>query len=174
LAKAINGWEGGDTALVIALYGEWGSGKSSLINLALNDIDKNIDVIQFNPWVFSETDNLLHCFINELVLGLNVKTGKNKILIKKLEYYSELLAVVSQKKEVKGLFNNISMIFALLGITSSQIIQFFSREPRILSIIVLAFGVLASLVNSALLFFRSFSKYKEKSIDGVKDEIKNY
>jgi predicted KAP-like P-loop ATPase len=34
LASAIKGWKGGDS-LVVALYGPWGSGKSSIKNMVL-------------------------------------------------------------------------------------------------------------------------------------------
>jgi len=50
LFRAISGWKGKDS-LVVALHGDWGSGKSSLKNMALstfNTEDKPI-IIEFNP-----------------------------------------------------------------------------------------------------------------------------
>jgi len=180
LAKDINEWKGGDTALVIALYGEWGSGKSSLINLTLNDIDKkNINVIQFNPWVFSETDNLLNRFIRELMIGLGGKIGPNKDIVKKLEYYLELLAIVPQKTELKTVLNNGILILALLGITVPQTIQFITRFPEILGKglqagVILCFSIILihHIVIKIVSFLRVSSRYSEKSVSGLKREIK--
>ena len=51
LADAIRGWSGRES-LVLALYGEWGDGKSSIKNMvveALHSKSPNIDVVDFNP-----------------------------------------------------------------------------------------------------------------------------
>ena len=39
LANAIAGWHGNDS-LVVSLHGDWGSGKSSIKNMALNELEK--------------------------------------------------------------------------------------------------------------------------------------
>lgn len=51
-----------DTSTVIGLYGAWGSGKTSIINMAeveLKQIDPNTIVIRFNPWNRIESINLI-------------------------------------------------------------------------------------------------------------------
>lgn len=60
------------SCLVLALYGPWGSGKSSLLNL----LDKELAagkthesppiVVQFDPWNFSNLDQLIAMFFGEL------------------------------------------------------------------------------------------------------------
>nr|NJM04349.1 hypothetical protein [Desulfobacula sp.] len=62
LGKALLDWKEKES-LVIAIYGEWGSGKSSLINLATENIEKSNyknkpTIIEFNPWIFSEENSL--------------------------------------------------------------------------------------------------------------------
>ena len=61
-------------SLVIGLFGKWGSGKTSIINLlekqlssgkeekSLKDKKKSPIVINFNPWGYSETEDLLDRF----------------------------------------------------------------------------------------------------------------
>jgi len=42
--------------LVVALYGPWGTGKSTLLNFvehALTKKEKHITIVRFNPWWFS-------------------------------------------------------------------------------------------------------------------------
>ncbi|MCE5211822.1 MAG: hypothetical protein LLG40_09740 [Deltaproteobacteria bacterium] len=70
LAKAILSYEKNDS-ISIGLFGEWGSGKTSIINMTLEEI-KVIStkptplIIKFNPWNFSDQNQLIHQFFNEL------------------------------------------------------------------------------------------------------------
>jgi len=51
LARAVRGWVGRDS-LVIALYGSWGSGKSSLKNMVLEELhtgSADVCITEFNP-----------------------------------------------------------------------------------------------------------------------------
>ena len=43
----------------IGVYGDWGSGKSSLIRLAMNDFEenKNIVCLNFNAWLFESYED---------------------------------------------------------------------------------------------------------------------
>jgi len=74
LAKAILSYELDDT-ISVGLFGEWGSGKTSLINLTLEEIkslsqQKEPFIIKFNPWNFSDQNQLIQQFFNELSLVL--------------------------------------------------------------------------------------------------------
>jgi KAP family P-loop domain. len=76
--------------LVIALHGEWGSGKTSAVNMAIDALcerqsqlapNKQTIVVRFNPWWFSEQENLTRAFFGELSIALGremsekVRTG---------------------------------------------------------------------------------------------------
>lgn len=68
LAQAILNIDNGK-CLTISLMGKWGSGKSSIINMVKDYWDKDESdniVIDFNPWYFSNQDNLFFQFFNEL------------------------------------------------------------------------------------------------------------
>ena len=68
LAADIQSWDGED-CLVMALYGDWGSGKSSLKNLLkthLQRAQKPIAVMEFNPWQYSGKADLTAKFFEEL------------------------------------------------------------------------------------------------------------
>lgn len=69
-----------ENSLVIALYGNWGSGKSSIINLATEHIEKKYQsekknkrpiLLTFNPWNFTEQNQLVSIFIRELAKAIN-------------------------------------------------------------------------------------------------------
>lgn len=82
LASKINSYHHNDS-LTIGLMGSWGSGKTSIINMMLNDIDKDkVDVIEFNPWYFSGRNQLLSDFFQVLMeeVGYDTEDGKKKNL----------------------------------------------------------------------------------------------
>lgn len=63
--------------IVVCVFGPWGSGKTSFLNLACQDFDKeDVPVIAFNPWFFSGTEQLMACFFAELTDHLQVP-GRN-------------------------------------------------------------------------------------------------
>lgn len=57
-----------EEGLVLAVTGEWGSGKSSVVNLALGPLEERdgYRVVRFNPWLFSGTPQLIEHFFSEL------------------------------------------------------------------------------------------------------------
>jgi predicted KAP-like P-loop ATPase len=74
LAEKISEWRGRES-LVIALYGEWGSGKSSVKNMVLEKLAeekfKPLEPIQFNPWVASGVEKITHNFLYEIGVKLS-------------------------------------------------------------------------------------------------------
>jgi len=69
LAKAIEGWRGKDS-LVIALYGPWGVGKTSLKNLVVEELNGKVAVVEFNPWQWSAQDRIAQAFFEHLARGI--------------------------------------------------------------------------------------------------------
>jgi predicted KAP-like P-loop ATPase len=75
IASSIKGWKDQES-LVIALYGAWGSGKSSIKNMVLESLrsakgDSIPAILEFNPWQWSGEDRVAEAFFREigLVLG---------------------------------------------------------------------------------------------------------
>ena len=53
--------------IVAGVFSPWGSGKTSFLNLARQVLDnKDIPVIEFNPWMFSGAEQLVDRFFTEL------------------------------------------------------------------------------------------------------------
>ena len=66
-------------SIVIGIEGEWGGGKTSLINLTLNRVrpnKKNL-IVEFNPWNFSDRNKLIKDFFNSIFDELNRLENKN-------------------------------------------------------------------------------------------------
>lgn len=124
LAKTLVGLSGSDT-FTVGLFGNWGCGKTSLINMTLCEI-KNLEdelkssrettVIQFEPWNFTDSNQLLTQFLIRLT---NEFRGKSNNTLKKigkaLEDYSDAFGLLE-------LIPGVGTPIATIGkITSSQI-----------------------------------------------------
>lgn len=101
LAKAILSYTKNDN-LVISLYGKWGSGKTSILNMVIEEIGKlsngrNEDetpiIIKFNPWNYSDCSQLINQFFVALQTQIKVDSRKKglKAVGEALEGYSSLL-----------------------------------------------------------------------------------
>jgi len=67
-ANIENYFEYNHESITIGLMGEWGSGKTSILNLTENYLDKsNIKIMKFNPWIYSSYNQLIEQFFNELI-----------------------------------------------------------------------------------------------------------
>ncbi len=65
---------------VVGVLGAWGSGKTSFINLARNELNQdNITILDFNPWMFSGTEQLMQSFFSELSAQLRLWPDLNEI-----------------------------------------------------------------------------------------------
>lgn len=117
LASAIKGWQGNES-LVVALYGPWGSGKSSVKNMVLQtlrSVEANCPlIIEFNPWQWSGQNQLAEAFFQEigLVLGRSDRTEDGKRRAAKWRTYGTYLTLgASFTKSLK----TILPIFGLPG-----------------------------------------------------------
>jgi hypothetical protein len=78
---------------VFGLLGPWGSGKTSLVNLVRENLDQEpaIPVLDFNPWMFSGSDQLMESFFNEMAGQLRLKGKRFETIADALDSYSQLL-----------------------------------------------------------------------------------
>ena len=75
--------------VVVGVLGAWGSGKTSFINLARNELDQSgVPILDFNPWMFSGAEQLVESFFNELAAQLRVRPRFAEIA-KDIEDYGE-------------------------------------------------------------------------------------
>jgi hypothetical protein len=61
---------------VVGVLGRWGSGKTSFVNMAREKlVAENITVLDFNPWMFSGTQQLVEAFFVEVGAQLRLRTS---------------------------------------------------------------------------------------------------
>lgn len=84
LANSICRYPGND-GLVLALYGPWGSGKSTVLSYVRHFLEQRSEteqpvIVTFNPWWFSGQENLARAFLGQLQAVLPTKSEKFKKL----------------------------------------------------------------------------------------------
>lgn len=80
--------------VVVGVIGPWGSGKTSFINLAQNEFKtKKIPILDFNPWMFSGTAQIVESFFIELAAQLLKKPDRDLAGIgRDFEAYGEVIS----------------------------------------------------------------------------------
>ncbi len=87
----VHSFENNNESIVLGINGTWGSGKSTLINFIINEVEKfsqkrgqKIITLRFNPWVFSGQKELQNIFLKELLLKLEANKEKFKNVSEKV------------------------------------------------------------------------------------------
>lgn len=102
LAQTIRGWVSPDS-LVIGVYGPWGSGKSSVLNLLEKELAKPhtergedsspTAVVRFDPWFFNSAEQLLTTFFSTIEKAVHHLSPHNGTLLKAvLHKYADKLS----------------------------------------------------------------------------------
>ena len=122
IAKAIGAWDGNDS-LVVAIYGAWGSGKTSLKNMileALRETTPAPDNLEFNPWEHSGHQDLSESFFREVGVVLGRKRDRSRKLASTLKVYASVLKLGSiLSKPIRWVAALILIILGLAGVGQS-------------------------------------------------------
>lgn len=103
LGEAINSYDGKD-GLVLGLFGKWRTGKTSILNMVVNEInhlsektDNRPIIVNFSPWNYTDKDNLISLFFRVLKdrLDLDKDEEKRRKIGKALTDYSDALDALS-------------------------------------------------------------------------------
>lgn len=166
LSKAIAGWKGKDS-LVVALHGDWGSGKSSLKNMALSAF-KNLKLetpflVNFNPWEWAGQDKITKSFFEQLALsiGQEDKTKQHKAIVKKIRLYG--LYLDSGATLVTGLTAALPTLFILAGIFGVSSVFFDEQWVRT------TLGILTTVTIGLAAFLKWGGKFSRKLLDIVEE-----
>lgn len=81
---------------VAGILGPWGSGKTSIINMVVEHLssDPPIEVIHFNPWMFSGADQLVESFFSEIAAQMRLKKGRLANIADQLDTYGDILSPI--------------------------------------------------------------------------------
>lgn len=119
LAKNIeNYFEYNNDSLTIGLMGEWGSGKTSILNLTEIHLENSdVKVMKFNPWIYSTYNQLIEQFFDELIkqfysennydLGDKIREYWIKINKTDLAKKTIIHLIASKNKAIANILNDI-------------------------------------------------------------------
>ena len=100
---------------VVGVLGPWGSGKTSFINLARAEFQQEgIQVLDFNPWMFSGAEHLVERFFAELANQLEIRAGLKQVG-NALENYGEMFSGIAWVPLVGPWTERVSTIMKLFG-----------------------------------------------------------
>lgn len=87
----VNSFRNNNESIVLGINGNWGSGKSTLINFIVNEVERisfenecEIITLRFNPWMFSGQKELQNIFLKEMFQKLESNKEKLKDASKKI------------------------------------------------------------------------------------------
>jgi len=85
--EEILNWDNKES-IVIAVFGDWGRGKTSILNMGISHIEKLTKtwkktkrpiIVNFNPWSFSDQETLLLGFFKQLFSAVHPHISTTKI-----------------------------------------------------------------------------------------------
>lgn len=81
------------TSFTVGLYGAWGSGKTSLLNMVIEQVeskDNNAIVLRFNPWLCSDPKQLITQFFKQLAGAIKIKKPKADTMCELVDQYADI------------------------------------------------------------------------------------
>ena len=87
----------GDRSFAVGIEGQWGCGKTSFVNLVLEELRTfpNILTVEFNPWNFSDQDQLVTDLFNSIIDALEsdktIRKSRGEAVRKIKRYFPKLL-----------------------------------------------------------------------------------
>jgi Cdc6-like AAA superfamily ATPase len=182
LADAVRGWTGKDS-LVLALYGEWGSGKSSIKNMVLDSLKSDETtspyIVEFDPWQWAGQEQLAQAFFSEIgkELGRKETSKEANASAKRWLRYAAMLGLGTEvfagarRLALTALAALASLGFvAALFVTTA--VRIFLGVIALLSLI--GFALLKTsnrIVDAVAKYFSAMAEAETRSLEEVKNEL---
>lgn len=117
-----------DDCLTVSLEGEWGYGKTSVINLikgALNEKESAPIIIEYNPWLAGKPESLIQDFLLQFSSQLNIKDNSEAALkaAKELIAYSSLFSVAKLVPGAEPWASTVEKVFSKFGSSTKKIAE---------------------------------------------------
>ena len=81
------------SSFTIGLYGEWGSGKTSLLNMVIENVertDESVVILRFNPWLCSDPKQLISQFFKQMATAIKLKKPAANQVWKLIDQYANV------------------------------------------------------------------------------------
>ncbi|WP_038868803.1 KAP family P-loop NTPase fold protein [Vibrio jasicida] len=117
-----------DDCLTVSLEGEWGYGKTSVINLVKGVLNEKEDVpiiIEYNPWLAGKPESLIQDFLLQFSSQLNIRDNSEVALnaAKELIAYSSLFSVAKLVPGAEPWASIVEKVFSRFGNSTKKIAE---------------------------------------------------
>ncbi|WFF96862.1 P-loop NTPase fold protein [Aeromonas caviae] len=117
-----------EISLTVSLEGEWGYGKTSVINLvkgSLNEKENLPIVVEYNPWLAGNPESLIQDFLLQFSSQLNISDASKDALnaAKELIAYSSLFSVAKLVPGAEPWASIIENVFSRFGNATKKIAE---------------------------------------------------
>lgn len=180
LAEAINSW-GGEDSLVVALYGNWGDGKSSIKNMVLSFLRGKIKkptIIEFSPWEWAAQEKITQAFFDEISksIGKENDSERYKKLSKKFEKYGGYLSTSEIiLSSASSSLPVIIPILASISFISSLFLNYQSITITITAILAVYISIVkwgTEILKKIGLHYDGKAKDSGKTLSEIRAELK--
>jgi hypothetical protein len=180
VAKVVRLWHGRDS-LVVALYGPWGSGKTSIKNMIVQSLQADSNppyILEFDPWQWSGHQNLATAYFKEISRALGRENRDSKPIQLSLKKYSAFLGV--GKHLLSGVPIYITLAALAVGAMGigTEVFSPKSNLSQLLSVLSYLALIVGALLSQSSVIIQSISEYLEadaeasaKTLADLKHEI---
>lgn len=191
VAKELRGWRQKDS-LVVSLNGDWGSGKTTLVNLISHYAHEQSQkageavpvFVPFNPWQWSGQELLMQAFFDEVGSAFRGDQIQDRQRAKRLADFWEglKLATVAGGELAARLQESLTALTALLagasGVLAGRLpTGFWSNALSALGVVLLAVSaicaVYAPVAEKLAAWFRWRAKNPKPTLEEVRSNLKS-
>jgi predicted KAP-like P-loop ATPase len=179
LAEAICSWNQ-DNSLILGLYGEWGTGKTSVKNLFKCHCESlgHSYFVEFNPWQWSAQEKIFEAFFQIIGdrLGKEDVSKESKQLAKKWKFFASSWEIGAEiTKDIQKAALYLIMVATAAGWLSTIPNGITRIIGEIISITTLVLGglvaVLPNLFKRLTQFFEAKAEYHQKDLEERRNDL---
>ncbi len=180
LASALAGWKGRES-LVVSLCGEWGSGKTTIKNFVIQELEKKDlkpIVGKFNPWQWTGQDKLLTGLLDELARLIDRPeiTGQNEKLLLKFKVWAAAMelgkGLIKAARPIFAPFwllagTNLAGLLLLWGVSAQAV----ATLSFIATMLVAVLSSIPGINESVIKFLEARQASRQKTIEELRLEV---
>lgn len=86
------------TSFTVGLYGSWGSGKTSLLNMVIEQVESqssDVIILRFNPWLCSDPKQLITQFFKQMASAIKIKKPAADTVCELVDQYADIFDAAS-------------------------------------------------------------------------------
>lgn len=182
LAEVVEGWTGNDS-LVMALYGPWGIGKTSIKNMVLEHLrgrgPNAPTVVEFAPWQWAVQDQLAAAFFREIALALG-KKDEAKVARRRADQFAAYAAYLKLGTHLtSGLRRLLATVLTIAGglgiggslLGATWLKPLFATGGAVALVLAALAAWSTDFAQKAAEAFSSRQKLNDKDLKETKEEV---